>query len=129
MALLLLFDYQSNRHCAKTLRPIHPSLTVFDYQSNRHCAKTLCQAVNKVCSLITSQIDTVPKLKKLPYGGSVRLITSQIDTVPKPAPNPRDKSVGLITSQIDTVPKRAMLLCNLIEFDYQSNRHCAKTAC
>ena len=32
------FDYQSDRHCAKTLRMAALTLTVFDYQSDRHCA-------------------------------------------------------------------------------------------
>ena len=55
--------------------------------------------------LITSQIDTAPKLKRLGERADCRLITSQIDTAPKPAEIlPRVRS-GLITSQIDTAPK------------------------
>ena len=34
------FDYQSDRHCAKTLYVDLVALIVFDYQSDRHCAKT-----------------------------------------------------------------------------------------
>ena len=55
----------------------------FDYQSDRHCTKT--HAAGRVClsSLITSQIDTAPKLFFGQLSMSSRLITSQIDTAPK----------------------------------------------
>ena len=55
------FDYQSNRHCAKTLPVIGVTDGVFDYQSNRHCAKTPLMPSQALVSLITSQIDTAPK--------------------------------------------------------------------
>ena len=35
------FDYQSDRHCAKTEIDDSVMSLVFDYQSDRHCAKTL----------------------------------------------------------------------------------------
>ena len=35
------FDYQSDRHCAKTDMPEGSGLVEFDYQSDRHCAKTI----------------------------------------------------------------------------------------
>ena len=38
--LICLFDYQPNRHCAKTFGREVMTMTVFDYQPNRHCAKT-----------------------------------------------------------------------------------------
>ena len=62
MALLLLFDYQSNRHCAKTESLGRFCEEAFDYQSNRHCAKTKPYPLGYSLSLITSQIDTAPKL-------------------------------------------------------------------
>ena len=34
------FDYQSDRHCAKTTGPLLETACKFDYQSDRHCAKT-----------------------------------------------------------------------------------------
>ena len=34
------FDYQSDRHCAKTPDLSTLRLGEFDYQSDRHCAKT-----------------------------------------------------------------------------------------
>ena len=34
------FDYQSDRHCAKTTEMLATFFTQFDYQSDRHCAKT-----------------------------------------------------------------------------------------
>ena len=56
--------------------------------------------------LITSQIDTAPKLHAGRHGALAGLITSQIDTAPK-RPRPLAEVVGgLITSQIDTAPKR-----------------------
>ena len=36
----LEFDYQSDRHCAKTDTEKAAAQTQFDYQSDRHCAKT-----------------------------------------------------------------------------------------
>ena len=35
------FDYQSDRHCAKTIHGDAPVDVKFDYQSDRHCAKTV----------------------------------------------------------------------------------------
>ncbi len=37
------FDYQLNRHCAKTSTQQGGAGHKFDYQLNRHCAKTLTQ--------------------------------------------------------------------------------------
>ena len=55
--------------------------------------------------MITSQIDTAPKLhERVRYAGA-RLITSQIDTAPKLAVWNDGMREGLITSQIDTAPK------------------------
>ena len=59
-------------------------------------------------SLITSQIDTAPKLVLLAAGEPVGLITSQIDTAPKPRSTTRLESPSLITSQIDTAPKQQL---------------------
>ena len=57
----------------------------FDYQSDRHCAKTVARLVVLLGGLITSQIDTAPKHYGLPAGDPMSLITSQIDTAPKQA--------------------------------------------
>ena len=56
--------------------------------------------------LITSQIDTAPKLFLLFRFLFVSLITSQIDTAPKLEFDVLGARPGLITSQIDTAPKR-----------------------
>ena len=56
--------------------------------------------------LITSQIDTAPKLRLLQNRRDVGLITSQIDTAPKPQCVFCGATRCLITSQIDTAPKR-----------------------
>ena len=56
---------------------------LFDYQSDRHCAKTAATASACPTSLITSQIDTVPKQIRKHSPNVNCLITSQIDTVPK----------------------------------------------
>ena len=37
----MLFDYQLNRHCAKTGDGGDGEREEFDYQLNRHCAKTV----------------------------------------------------------------------------------------
>ena len=56
------FDYQSDRHCSKT-ESKGPSLnSLFDYQSDRHCSKTAVVLDYVRERLITSQIDTAPKL-------------------------------------------------------------------
>ena len=41
MWLVRAFDYQSDRHCAKTHVVDCPLDAGFDYQSDRHCAKTI----------------------------------------------------------------------------------------
>ena len=79
----MVFDYQSNRHCAKTDYGRKRREEQFDYQSNRHCAKTAHTPAPRVRSLITSQIDTAPKLPVIHSAVHVGLITSQIDTAPK----------------------------------------------
>ena len=56
-----LFDYQSDRHYAKTEDFGFGDMDMFDYQSDRHCAKTLHPQGDCNASLITSQIDTAPK--------------------------------------------------------------------
>ena len=57
-------------------------------------------------SLITSQIDTAPKLREFDISYFAGLITSQIDTAPKRYAACDGHRRGLITSQIDTAPKR-----------------------
>ena len=71
--------------------------------------------------MITSQIDTAPKLRGGEAARAIRLITSQIDTAPKRACPPRIACLGLITSQIDTAPKPTHGLELLDSFDYQSD--------
>ena len=104
---VLGFDYQSNRHCAKTITPATDGVEVFDYQSNRHCAKTRDLELVRAVGLITSQIDTAPKRHPGLIQTPACLITSQIDTAPKPNAIIGANGEGLITSQIDTAPKRA----------------------
>ena len=83
--------------------------TKFDYQSDQHCAKT-AQASTKVFSrLITSQINTAPKLINNQADAGESLITSQINTAPKLVGVGRPLGVGLITSQINTAPKHEAL--------------------
>ena len=84
-------------------------LSLFDYQSNRHCAKTADARGRGPLGLITSQIDTAPKLIKRVELVVVGLITSQIDTAPKLAIFGWVGLASLITSQIDTAPKLAPL--------------------
>ena len=81
---------------------------MFDYQSDRHCAKTVTTSGNKPQRLITSQIDTAPKLYKTVESEGSSLITSQIDTAPKRRTSSRCTNFGLITSQIDTAPKQQL---------------------
>ena len=56
--------------------------------------------------MITSQIDTAPKLRVSVTETIAGLITSQIDTAPKLRGEGAAVRPGLITSQIDTAPKR-----------------------
>ena len=78
-----LFDYQSDRHCAKTPTASPTTCSTFDYQSDRHCAKTCGSRAPTRWRLITSQIDTAPKLRQTCRERLASLITSQIDTAPK----------------------------------------------
>ena len=57
--------------------------------------------------MITSQIDTAPKLNVCNQRRYSCLITSQIDTAPKRRRVLGRAVRGLITSQIDTAPKQA----------------------
>ena len=77
----------------------------FDYQSNRHCAKTKVLWTEHNYCLITSQIDTAPKLPCAFGYSNPGLITSQIDTAPKLKVLYSEVPKSLITSQIDTAPK------------------------
>ena len=81
------------------------TLESFDYQSDRHCAKTFMPYKDPEKSLITSQIDTAPKLLMATEAQLKGLITSQIDTAPKHSKVQDAQKLGLITSQIDTAPK------------------------
>ena len=124
---------------------------MFDYQSDRHRSKTRSSRCSRPSGLITSQIDTAPKLVKLVTHRRQRLITSQIDTAPKLRFPHSGFQNSLITSQIDTAPKRIVyvfpLCVGLItsqidtapklllekeyaeaQFDYQSDRHRSKTS-
>ena len=58
------FDYQSDRHRSKTLHAFETLHERFDYQSDRHRSKTRSYHDLIVNRLITSQIDTAPKLEK-----------------------------------------------------------------
>ena len=66
--------------------------------------------------LITSQIDTAPKLCDKRAAQQRGLITSQIDTAPKRTRTRARGIDGLITSQIDTAPKLLVLRQLLSEF-------------
>ena len=61
--------------------------------------------MGRLIRLITSQIDTAPKLFSLRRISLIGLITSQIDTAPKRVDGVDRKMSSLITSQIDTAPK------------------------
>ena len=80
-------------------------MTRFDYQSDRHCAKTHDGILYGYFGLITSQIDTAPKHALARLDDDESLITSQIDTAPKLAISRLYPAIRLITSQIDTAPK------------------------
>ena len=69
-----------------------------DYQSERHCSKTvLLQSLPTVCA-ITSQNDTAPKQLLFASPHCVSAITSQNDTAPKPlAQNPHCKGRSFLT--------------------------------
>ena len=70
----------------------------------REVVKTISSVDDRI-SLITSQIDTAPKLSQCWSAPIPRLITSQIDTAPKLLGARCRGRVGLITSQIDTALK------------------------
>ena len=84
----------------------HELRRLFDYQSDRHCSKTANTYMEQVTSLITSQIDTAPKL--------------EVDRqhVPLLFDYQSDRHCSK-TRQVSCLQRRA--------FDYQSDRHCSKT--
>ena len=99
-------DYQSERHCSKTVVVLLLAEGALDYQSERHCSKTIPPRSESRCSWITSQNDTAPKqgeCRRRPRRG---WITSQNDTAPK---------LTGVVEQIDTVglPVRTTLLQNV----------------
>ena len=59
-----LCDYQSERHCSKTYLLGLDDNPQCDYQSERHCSKTAGSVTKYAYGAITSQNDTAPKLKK-----------------------------------------------------------------
>ena len=81
---------------------------VLDYQSVRHCSKTLTDIDPRETRWITSQFDTAPKLPLERPPGSLRWITSQFDTAPKRMILRQLFRISWITSQFDTAPKRSM---------------------
>ena len=56
---------------------------MFDYQSVRHCSKTVVTESLLFFGLITSQFDTAPKQGHRCRRRERSLITSQFDTAPK----------------------------------------------
>ena len=105
MILIQLCDYQSERHCSKTRAPITSGGVPCDYQSERHCSKTGVGCAEVHFGAITSQNGTAPKLLGLRHPRVGGAITSQNGTAPKPAGPPRrPRSVRL--------PVRTALLQN-----------------
>ena len=49
-----MLDYQLDRHCSKTPRPVLVGLAKLDYQLDRHCSKTDVQFKLTEDCLITS---------------------------------------------------------------------------
>ena len=54
-------DYQSVRHCSKTVSAVPDKTEQLDYQSVRHCSKTYIDDTYGLTGWITSQFDTAPK--------------------------------------------------------------------
>mgnify|MGYP000977752750 CR=1 FL=1 len=77
-------DYQSERHCSKTLQRPQEAQRQCDYQSERHCSKTAGLIVPRFIRAITSQNGTAPKLRVFAGVTHVSAITSQNGTAPKP---------------------------------------------
>ena len=77
-----------------------------DYQSERHCSKTLCLPRKGAQCAITSQNDTAPKPISSIGNLFPSAITSQNDTAPKPIIGNQFLFLGAITSQNDTAPKQ-----------------------
>ena len=76
-----------------------------DYQSERHCSKTLAGAKRMPVSAITSQNGTAPKHNVKFDLGALGAITSQNGTAPKP-------SVSQFSCGIVRLPVRTALLQN-----------------
>ena len=67
-------DYQSERHCSKTVSPGKVLHITLDYQSERHCSKTGFSGSRAAFCWITSQNDTAPK-----QGESYTVPTLELD--------------------------------------------------
>ena len=143
-------DYQSERHCSKTITQAIHQIFMCDYQSERHCSKTCTTLTQGNMRAITSQNGTAPKLFSAHLVTRQRAITSQNGTAPK-----RDWcpcGPGYVRLPVRTallqnpcqyqpakssvrLPVRTALLQNrvlgyqvLCPCDYQSERHCSKTS-
>ena len=98
-----------------------------DYQSERHCSKTIVTDASCTLSAITSQNGTAPKRRRNRGGLRDSAITSQNGTAPKRC----WYSVVVLAVRL---PVRTALLQNIrmksqycMRCDYQSERHCSKT--
>ena len=99
-----------------------------DYQSERHCSKTVVMAGDEHLCAITSQNGTAPKQPIRIPNNNLSAITSQNGTAPKPSPTASWSTAGAITSQNGTAPKHIDNRSqHVIKCDYQSERHCSKT--
>ena len=99
-------DYQSERHCSKTSNRRELVTPWCDYQSERHCSKTLNVIHPTYISAITSQNGTAPKRSGACLGTCRVRLPVRTALLQNPIPRIKDK-----------------LRC-----DYQSERHCSKTA-
>ena len=100
-----MFSYQSECHCAKTSAWKCRGCGLFSYQSECHCAKTWLEGKAFLCSLVTSQNVTAPKLIWRSVYRDCGLVTSQNVTAPKPRSKTSTQRSRLVTSQNVTAPK------------------------
>ena len=104
-----LCDYQSERHCSKTVGCDASWVSWCDYQSERHCSKTHSYKWKSLNSAITSQNGTAPKpLWRLCGALCVRL--------PVRTALLQNGMIALLVTGAVRLPVRTALLQNIVTF-------------
>ena len=121
-------DYQSERHCSKTVRISTIARRMCDYQSERHCSKTACRNHRSVCRV------RLPVRTTLLQNRNSMVWRAVVVRLPVRTTLLQNDNLKLLITTLVRLPVRTTLLQNSSCIrrtprlcDYQSERHCSKT--